>query len=363
MSARSGTLENGNGSNHWEAFMSTLARLDGTIVDLSALTPSEMARIAELHGNIKRDDRALECMEPGGGEMFLRRVGDRYHAVHFSGSHCNGNHTVTPETDEHKRQKDYWCRAADSAGYEAVPEYKTAGGTRVDVLVKGPVLVGAEVQHSGLKLAAARKRTTKTANAGIVPLWTSDSDREPAWLHKVPSMRVNDTDWSSGMPPAGTATATALREIEMTLCDVTGFSQCPNTGSRHCGQWHPKLVPLIGMTLDGAIAGAASGDLVPIVNRSGYVYVVPRHARDTLSGDGDCDWMPGIKQRLEPDPTQGRRICEAPIHTGAAPSQTQIIRPVYGPTAPSCPVCSWPLDGVATGLAMHHDCAARDRLM
>lgn len=338
--------------------MSTQARLDGTTVDLSTLTPSDMARIAELHGNIERGDGVLECKESGGGEMYLRKQGDRYYAVHFPGAQCTGDHTMTPETDEHKRQKDYWCRAADSAGYEAIPEYKTTGGTRVDVLVKGPVLVGAEVQHSNLKLAAAHNRTTKTARAGIVPLWTSDSARQPAWLHKVPSMRVNETDWSSRMPPAGTATATALREIEMTLCDVTGFSRCPISGGRHCGEWHPKLVPLIGMTLDGAIAGAASGDLVPIVDLSGYVYVVPRRDRDTLGPNGESDWTPGLKQQQKPDPTQGRRLCEAPIHTGAAGTQNQIIQPVHGP-APKCSFCDYPLDGAATGLAMHHDCASK----
>lgn len=108
--------------------MSTQSRLDGTTVDLSALTPSDTARIAELHGNIERGDGVLECKEPGGGEMYLRKHGDRYYAAHFPGAQCTADHTMTPETDEHKRQKDYWCRAADSAGFEAVPEYKTTGG-------------------------------------------------------------------------------------------------------------------------------------------------------------------------------------------------------------------------------------------
>ncbi|ETT28762.1 hypothetical protein RR21198_5877 [Rhodococcus rhodochrous ATCC 21198] len=336
--------------------MSTLARLEGTTVDLSALTPAEMARIGELHGNIDRGDHTLECMEAGGGEMFIRRRGDRYFAVHFSGSGCSATHDVAPETDEHKRQKEYWCRAADRVGYEAVPEYKTNGGTRVDVLVKGTVLVGAEVQHSRLKLTAARSRTTKTANAGIVPLWTSDSQREPTWLHKIPSIRVNDTDWSAGMPPAGTATATALREIEMTRCDWSGFQKCPVTGGRPCGDWHPKLVPLLGITLDDAIAGAASGNLLPIVDRSGHVYIVPQRDRDKLRQEGECDWSPTWQQQQKPDPKQDRRTCEAAIHRGIAVSQTAIIGPVHGP-APLCPVCRFPLDGAATGLSMHHDCA------
>jgi len=76
--------------------MSTQARLDGTTVDLSALTPSDIARIAELHGNIDRGD-----------EMYLRKQGDRYYAVHFPGAQCTAEHTMTPETDEHRRQKDY----------------------------------------------------------------------------------------------------------------------------------------------------------------------------------------------------------------------------------------------------------------
>ncbi|MDJ0490304.1 hypothetical protein QNA24_28405 [Rhodococcus qingshengii] len=55
--------------------MSTLARLDGTIVDLSALTPADMARIAELHNTIDRGDRVLECKEPGGGENVPAQAG------------------------------------------------------------------------------------------------------------------------------------------------------------------------------------------------------------------------------------------------------------------------------------------------
>jgi hypothetical protein len=63
---------------------------------------------------------------------------------HPTGGH--GSHAIALESDEHRRQKDYWCRAAEDAGYRVSTEFHTGGGTILDVAIDGPRQTGVEIQ-------------------------------------------------------------------------------------------------------------------------------------------------------------------------------------------------------------------------
>jgi hypothetical protein len=68
--------------------------------------------------------------------MFIRLSRGMYWAVHFAGG-AHGAHEISIETDEHRRQKDYWHRAAEDAGYRASKEFPTGGRTILDVAIDG----------------------------------------------------------------------------------------------------------------------------------------------------------------------------------------------------------------------------------
>jgi hypothetical protein len=71
-----------------------------------------------LHQKIHQGDRVLLCLIPstaGHDEMFIQKRRVKYYAVHFSGG--GHRHEVSFESDEHKRQKEYWHRAATDAGF------------------------------------------------------------------------------------------------------------------------------------------------------------------------------------------------------------------------------------------------------
>ncbi|MGH3382363.1 MAG: hypothetical protein ACRDP6_47305 [Actinoallomurus sp.] len=285
-------------------------------MDLARLSPAAKARIVQLEKSvIHRGDRYLIC--EFGGTMYLqRRHGDLF-AVHHANNACGEKHPINTETDEHKRQKEYCCLSAERNGLQASEEYSTGKGTRVDVLITGgSTRVGYEAQHSKLRVSAAKGRSTKTMNANILPLWTSDSGGRPPWLHHVPSMKIDRNNWSQGMPPIGTAVATGLRDVEMVECTVA-FARgqiCSVTGGLPCGRRHPELVPVKVATFDDAIRRTATGELVPYRDVRGYVYMVPLLARDLLvEYEIGREWLPG-EMRLpsgESDTRRGGATCRA----------------------------------------------------
>lgn len=85
-------------------------------------------------------------------------------------------------SDEHRRQQEYWAEAGRRAGFETDLEVTTGKGTRIDVVIRGPQLVGIEVQRSYLSPPAAKARTTKSFRAGY-PL--SAANRAPGRLNVV----------------------------------------------------------------------------------------------------------------------------------------------------------------------------------
>ncbi|WP_020639685.1 hypothetical protein [Amycolatopsis balhimycina] len=171
------------------------------LLDLTKLTERDFALISSLQYTIKRGHRTLLCqrasLEDEGAEMFVRLKNGRYAAVHFRGSECTQTHEIAVESPERRRQKDYWQRAAEDAGYRTSQEVRTGAGTILDVAIDGPRRTGIEVQHSQLQSQLAKSRTTKSFRAGWLPVWFLDSDRTPPWFHEVPALGSRRAWWVS----------------------------------------------------------------------------------------------------------------------------------------------------------------------
>jgi hypothetical protein len=90
-------------------------------------------------------ERHQDGSNPG---LFLKKIGGQWRAVHYEASTCEAIRLPAPMSDEHKRQAEYWARAAEDAGYRAEAERSLSTGTRPDVLIHGPVETGIEVQRS-----------------------------------------------------------------------------------------------------------------------------------------------------------------------------------------------------------------------
>lgn len=263
--------------------MSTLVLYtpENRLLDLAALDDQDFALITSLHGRIGRDDRVLLCRrvsaDDDGAAMFIRLRRGRYSAVHFRGAGCAVPHRISRESDEHRRQKDYWRRAAEDAGYRTSLEFRTGVGTVLDVAIEGPRRTGIEVRHSALDTTLAKSRTTRSFGAGWLPVWFLDSDHTPEWFHQVPSVGCNHLTWSS-LPPRRSATAYGPSRFTAELCTTSNFGTCPAvTGRRRkrpCGDYHPKREPWRGLTVDDLAARIPAEKIVPMRDLRGDVHLV-----------------------------------------------------------------------------------------
>lgn len=271
------------------------------VLNLGKLSSADEDLITSLHGEICRRDRTLVCLEPSvneaDAELFIRFRFNKYEAVHFSGG-GHGPHPISRQSDEHRRQKDYWQRAAEDAGYEATQEFNTGNGTILDVAIIGERRTGIEVQHSSITTRAAKTRSTKSHRAGWSPVWFYDADGTPAWSHEVPALGSNPMRWSS-MPGRRTATARGLSEFVAAKCEPGEFPRCPAGNKRFCGSWHPQRRPWGGLVIDDVAAKVPAGEIVAIHDLRGRVHLVSRENRELfrmLTGKlGDYD--PGAKAR------------------------------------------------------------------
>jgi len=187
-------------------------------------------------------------------------------------------------SDEHKRQAEYWARAAQDAGYEVETEWRLRTGTSPDVFIRGPNLTGVEVQRSLIKPATAVDRTRKAEAAGVRDIWFTDNNIRPKWFDRVPSVGQNIIPgydpWRHGTPPRRSVTATNLRRIVPVRCTVSGGYQCAD-GRNFCGRYHPRSKPWTGFTVDDVAAQFPAGEMVairllaPTRNKPGDIAIVP----------------------------------------------------------------------------------------
>jgi hypothetical protein len=175
-------------------------------------------------------------------------------------------------SDEHKRQTEYWARAATDFGWPV--EVEKRPGTRPDALIYGTVLTGVEVRLSRESAASAVARTHNARRAGVTDLWFTASDIQtiggryrPLWAHRVPTVGSVRIPWNE-LPRRRSATATGLRNVRRAWCTVTEFDRCPyypGRGPSHCGEPHPKPEPLRGLTVDDVAGQFPAGEIVALI--------------------------------------------------------------------------------------------------
>ncbi|MBW4721569.1 hypothetical protein [Saccharothrix obliqua] len=282
-------------------------------LDLSRLSESDYQTIASLRGKIGRGDRVLLCLEPavaGHDEMFVRRRDGKYYASHFAGG-GHGTHEIARESDEHKRQKEYWHRAGDDAGFPSTTEFTTSTGSVLDVAIHGPTRTGVEVQLSRINVSTAGKRTARSHRAGWLSLWFTAAERPPKWFHRVPSVGCNHIPWDD-LPPRGSAVATGLRRVHPAKCTAQNFDSCPKNNHRHCGGDHPKLRPWAGLTLDHVAGLVPAGQAVPLMTTGRTVYLVPPNDLRLYEG------LTGGPARYNPElPPDADRASAKPTHSAS----------------------------------------------
>ena len=187
--------------------------------------------------------------------MFAKKsIRGTWFAVHYVGSGCVLDLLPSPMSDEHKRQAEYWARAAEAAGYRTETEWRLNTGTRPDVLIRGPVMTGVEVQRSYIRRSTAVARTRKAERADVKDVWFTDNGTRPAWYGRVPTVGQNlqpgqPDPWRHGIPPARAITATGVRKIVPVRCTVNSGYQC-SAGKNYCGEYRPRDIPRTGLSID-----------------------------------------------------------------------------------------------------------------
>jgi hypothetical protein len=248
-------------------------------------------------------------------------------------------------SEEHRRQVDYWVRAAEDAGYAVETESALKTGTRPDALIRGPVLTGIEVQLSRMTRQGAVERSRRAALAGVSDVWFTSNKSQPRWAFRVPTVTENTLDWAR-LPPRRAATATRLRTVEPARCTILNFNQRPASGTALCGAYRPIARAFTGLTVDDVAARYPAGHLVALgcfhaarrsfrTFRQNDVYVVPSASQavyEDLTGiRAMLSFRPQAEDRPSPHP-DGPRECQNP--------QPQRLSPAWPIVA--CPGCGQP---------------------
>jgi hypothetical protein len=227
--------------------------------------------------NYSRSNPAFVCVAHLGGTnpgLFIKRIRGQWWAVHYESGECPSQREPARMSDEHKRQTEYWARAAQDAGWQVELERRLDTGTRPDALIYGPILTGVEVQLSSLTARRAVRRTRKAQRAGVSDVWFTASDIQtigrnlrPMWAYQVPTVGAIHLPWDV-MPPRRSATATGLRRIKGLRCTTVHFDRCPyyaGRGPSHCGRYHPKPEPWPRLTVDDVAGKFPAGEIVALV--------------------------------------------------------------------------------------------------
>lgn len=284
--------------------MTTLARYtpENRTIDLARLSSDDYRLITSLHGQIGRDDEVLLCVNAPAGDdkMYVRKVGDRFFAVHFPGG-AHGEHAISAESAEHRCQKEYLARGTEShRGLTADLENRTSHGrARHDVAILGGLIqVGLEAQRGQQAPHVVKRRTTESYNEDWRRLWFNGESRDTPHSGLVVPHYWCNLDWST-LPPRNAATAVGVGRLHAAKCIPAEFDRCPETGRRQCGKWHPKRTAHRGLVVDDIGPMAALAELKPIAMKT-HVQLVPASdfgLYQELTGRGE--WIPGQRRRSQ----------------------------------------------------------------
>ena len=218
---------------------------------------------------------AFICLTHEGGTnpgLFLRKRDGEWWAVHYESGRCGSMRLPAPMSDQHKRQTEYWARAAQDAGWRIQLEHGLHTGTRPDALIHGPVKTGIEVQRSSMTASRAVIRTGKAASAGVTDVWFCGRAGSPPWAWRVPTVLprelgidrpYDDEDSWTTMPPRRAVTAAGLRVLRVVKCAVGNIDRCPY-GRNWCGKYHPRPTPWGGVKVDDVAAKFPAGEIVSL---------------------------------------------------------------------------------------------------
>jgi hypothetical protein len=217
---------------------------------------------------------AFVCLTHQGGTnpgLFLKKRDGEWWAVHYEAGECTSHRLPAPMSDEHKRQTEYWARAAQDAGWRVELEHALSTGTRPDALIHGPVMTGIEVQRSAMTASRAVARTGKAASAGVSDLWYCGRPGAPRWSWRVPTVLPrelgidagrDDFQWKT-LPPRRAVAAAGLRVLRTLKCAPANFGRCPY-GRNWCGRYHPRAAPWGGLAVDDVAAKVPAGEIVSL---------------------------------------------------------------------------------------------------
>lgn len=261
-------------------------------------------------------------------KLYLQERNGVVVAAHWpkSGLHDTYSYGVS---DEHKRQADYICRAAEAAGYRTQKEYSLPTKIRLDAAIfNGAAITGVEVQRSAISIPAILGRTTKAHNAGVVQVWYDETEGNAKWMHRVPSVGMNRWPWNETPPPRAVA-ATGLRMVRAVRCHEIRNGTCPNR-RYGCRQFHPVHEPLTGLFVDDVAEQIPGGLLIPMrwprVNkrdgRDHDVLLVPAESKQLYEELTRRTAEYAVRPSTEhPELQQHERIiCTSPTPSTEAPS-------------------------------------------
>jgi hypothetical protein len=282
-----------------------------------------------------RDNPAFACRAHIGGTnpgLYIKNIGGEWWAAHYESGACPSRRIPAPMSDEHKRQTDYWARAAEDAGWAVDLEHPLPTGTRPDALIFGTVLTGVEVQRSSMTAAGAITRTKRAAAAGVADVWFTGNDihavagkLSPPWAHRVPTVGAERLGWGV-LPPRGAALATGLRKLKAMKCTYRNWSLCPLTHRLPCGETHAIPEPL-GLTVDEVAARFPAGELVSLRMRrnarSGDIFIV--RAQDAALYQEVTGYRPPETTATPP------KAGQPPGRVECANDQAQAFLPLYVP--------------------------------
>lgn len=318
--------------------MTTLVRYtpQDRVLDLARpVSTEDHELIRSWHHEIKKGQRIFLCLESReddeSAELFIKVRNGKYFASHFPGSsHRHADHEIVVESDEHRRQKDYWYRAADDAGYPVAKEFTTSTKTRLDVAIDGPRKTGIEIQRYFIKSRVLTSRTTKSFSAGWLPIWFTASDKRPDWFNKVPTMGCNPLPWGDHLPGRRAATAMGVTMWNPAKCRPGEFDQCPSGKKRACGAWHPKRAPRGGLTVDDVASMVPNRQLVPMRDANKNVHLVLPKDLDLweeLTGISG-EYRPGAATSQARKP-RSTAACNSPAHDLDTPMVCECGQAMY----------------------------------
>ncbi len=228
---------------------------------------------AQAHPEFHQGNPAFICLTHADGTnpgLFPKKLNGEWWAVHYESGACLSHRLPAPMSGEHKRQTEYWARAAQDAGYSVELEHSLHTGTRSDALIRGPVLTGIEVQRSAMTAVLAVRRTARAQQAGVSDVWFTGNKTSPRWAWRVPTVLSQELNipgqgvhsWDT-TPPRRAVQAAGLRIIEAVKCRVGNFEHCPYSRN-WCGRYHPKLRVWRQVTVDDVAAQFPAGSMVTL---------------------------------------------------------------------------------------------------